>query len=263
MKQIIRIASFQVQDALRSKWLILHGLFYLLVSEGLLLAAGTSVKAVVSLVNVVLLLVPLVSLVFGVMQLYHAREFILLLLTQPLRRRDLFLGLYAGLSVPLAATFALGTALPFLWHGAAMGLEGLRLTALLAGGVLLTLLFSALAFLVAVRHTDRVKGIGLALLYWLGFAVIFDGIVLVAVSMFASWPLEKILLGVMFLNPIDLVRVVMLMLFDAAALMGYTGAIFSRFFGSAPGVVVATLALMIWTVIPLLLAQRAFVRRDF
>jgi hypothetical protein len=37
------------------------------------------------------------------------------------------------------------------------------------------------------------------------------------------------------LNPIDLGRILFLMKFDIAALMGYTGAVFQRFFGSGLG----------------------------
>ena len=44
-------------------------------------------ESVLSLTNVVLGLVPLVSLVFGTMYLYHAREFIQMMLAQPVGRR--------------------------------------------------------------------------------------------------------------------------------------------------------------------------------
>lgn len=263
MNTTLRIAAFQVRDAVRSRWLTGHAVFYLVLTEGLLLAAGSSVKALVSLVNVVLLLVPLVSLVFGAMQLYHSREFVLLLLTQPVRRRELFIGLYAGHAAPLATTFAIGVGLPFAWHGLATGPAAAQLAALVGSGILLTLLFTAVAFLVAIRHPDRVKGIGVALLTWLLFAVVYDGAVLLAIGMLQAWPIEKGLLASMFLNPIDLARVLLLMLFDASALMGYTGAVFARFFGSAAGAVVAVTALAVWTAGPLLAAQRAFLRRDF
>ena len=51
----------------------------------------------------------------------------------------------------------------------------------------------------------------------------------------SDYPLELPLLGLTLLNPVDLGRVLLLLQFDNAALLGYTGAVFERFFGSALG----------------------------
>ena len=263
MKETATIARSQIHDALRSRWVLLHGLLYTFITEGLLLAGGLTDKALLSLVNVVLLLVPLVSIVFGTIHLYNSRDYILLLLTQPVRRQSLFLGLYFGLAGPLAGTFALGTAAPFVWHGRISGENAATLAAVAGLGVLLTLVFVAAALLVAIRTRDRVRGIGISLAIWLATAIAYDGLVLLVVSSMAAYPIEKPLLGLMMLNPIDLARVVLLMLMDAGALMGYTGAVFGRFFGSGPGMAVAILALLLWTTIPLAGARRAFLRSDF
>ncbi len=69
--------------------------------------------------------------------------------------------------------------------------------------------------------------------------------------------------GLTFLNPVDLGRVLPLLQLDTAALMGYTGAVFERFFGGALGEAVTTMALLFWCVGPLLLAHRVFRRKDF
>jgi Cu-processing system permease protein len=50
---------------------------------------------------------------------------------------------------------------------------------------------------------------------------------------------------------------------DVAALMGYTGAVFQRFFGSGIGTAVVMTALATWVAAPVLLGLRAFNRRDF
>jgi Cu-processing system permease protein len=81
--------------------------------------------------------------------------------------------------------------------------------------------------------------------------------------MFADLPLERPALVAMVANPIDLARVLILLRLDAAALMGYTGAVFERFFGSTWGAVLASLALVMWTGVPLLLGARRFQRKDF
>ena len=108
------IIKYQLSNAFRSRWVLLHGLLYFVLAEGLLMVTGSPEKTLFSLVNVVLLLAPLISLVFGTMHLYSERLFILLMLTQPVRRKTLFWGLYIGLAAPLAGTFLIGLITPFI-----------------------------------------------------------------------------------------------------------------------------------------------------
>ena len=263
MNTITAIFRYELSDALRSRWLIMHGALYLLLTEGLLMASGWSDKALVSLINVVLLLVPLISLLFGVIHQYNAREFVELLLTQPIRRSRLFAGMAMGVMVPLAITFALGVFLPFAWHGGLTEDQGWRLLTLIGLGSVLTVTGVATALAIAIGQNDRVRGIGLALALWLSYAVLYDGAVMLAVTQLDAWPVEKAMLVVMLLNPIDLVRLLLLQVFDAAAMMGYTGAVFTRFFGSLTGALLSGGALLFWMSAPLLLARRVFLRKDF
>ncbi len=126
-----------------------------------------------------------------------------------------------------------------MWHGAATTDNLVRLVTLLGIGSVLTVIFVALAFLISIRHTDRIKGIGIALFTWMLLAIVFDGAVLLATHALSAYPLEQPVLAAMMLNPIDLGRVILLMVFDASALMGYTGAVFVRFFGSSIGMLTA------------------------
>jgi len=257
-----KIVKYEVRDILRSRWILFYALFFLLMTEALLRFGGNGANALLSLVNVVLILIPLVGILFGTMYLYGAREFVVLLLTQPVNRRSLFAGLYGGLAMPLALSFAIGIAVPFLIHGHE-DIPYRPLILLLVAGVLLTCIFVALAFVIAVRFEDRVKGLGVAVLVWLLFTLLYDGGVLFLLHIFSDYPLETPVLGMMLLNPVDLTRVALLMNFDIAALMGYTGAAFEQFFGSQVGLLVASLSLTLWLVVPLLYGLRLFVKKDF
>ena len=263
MRTTVKVIGYQLRDVVRSRWLIAYALFFLLATDALLRFGGADAKALLSLANVVLLVIPLVALVFGTMHVYNAREFTELLLAQPVARRELFAGLYLGLAIPLSAAFALGVGIPAAVHGvAAVGL-GASTATLMVVGVGLTLVFTATAFCLAVRVQDKSRGLGAAIALWLVLAVLYDGLVLLLVSLFADYPLERPLLGVMMANPVDLARVVLLLRFDVSALMGYTGAVFKNFFGGAGGLAVASLALALWVTIPTWLGVRAFQRKDF
>ena len=258
-----KILDYQLRNLARSRWLLAYALFFALATDALLRFGGDGTKALLSLTSVVLFVVPLAGVVFGTMYLYDAREFTELLLAQPVGRGQLFAGLFLGLALPLVLALAAGVGLPFAVHGLAAGATGATLAVLLGVGAALTLIFVALAFVVAGRVEDRVKGLGLAVGLWLFLALLYDGLVLLLAMVFADRPLERPMLGLVVLNPVDLARVLLLLRFDVPALMGYTGAVFERFFGGAGGVLVAIAALLLWTAGPLLLGARSFRRRDF
>jgi len=255
------IALFVFRDVTRSKWAFIYGAFFLAVSEGLLRFGGDPAKAIVSLMNVTLFIVPLISLVFGAMYVYTAREFTELLLTQPMGRGEIYRGLFGGLTASLVTGYILGVGAPFVVR-AGFGLGAPELT-LLVVGALLTVIFLALAFLIAVRADDRGKGIGIIIAVWLFLAVVYDGLVLWAVMVFERYPLETPMIALTLLNPIDLGRILLLLQLDISALMGYTGAVFARFFGSGQGAALSFVALVAWALIPLLLGLRFFKRKDF
>ena len=134
---------------------------------------------------------------------------------------------------------------------------------MLAVGVLLTFCFTAVAFLVAVTLEEKVQGMGVAVAVWLLAAIAYDGFVLIAASSFSDYPLEKPMIALTLLNPVDLGRVLLLLQFDVAALMGYTGAVFEKFFGSVAGVLISASALLLWAAIPFGWGMRLFGRKDF
>lgn len=257
------VVAYQLRDAVKSRWLLQHTLIYLIVAEGLLLAGGTGERALASLVNVVLLLVPLGALVFGTMHLYNVRDFIVLLLTQPVKRRALFGGIYLGLAIPESAGLLVGLAAPFVIHGKLSAAVASELGLLIGLAIVLTCIFTALALLIATHARDRVRCLGIALAVWLGMAIVYDGVVLLAVDAFARFPIERPLMALMLINPVDLARVLLLNMMDAQALMGYTGAVFTRFFASPLGFSLVGLSLLSWVAIPFVLTRRAFEKRDF
>jgi Cu-processing system permease protein len=259
MNAIVRkIAWSQGRDVVRSRWIAVYTGFFLVLTEGLLRFAGTESMAVLSLSTATLMIIPLATLMLSTMYVYGTRDFTELLLAQPIRRVDLYAGLYLGLALPTVGGFLLGVGIPFALRG---GLGG-PVATLLAVGTALTFAFSAIAFCIALRADERLRGMSIALGVWLLAAVIYDGVVLTLVALFGDYPIERPLLGVMFANPVDLGRVMLLLRLDASALMGYTGAVFERFFAGT-GFVVASALLALWIVLPSTLGARLFRAKDF
>ena len=98
---------------------------------------------------------------------------------------------------------------------------------------------------------------------WLLLALAYDGVMLFVVSVLADHTIEKSLLVASLANPIDLVRIALLLQFDVSALMGYTGAVFQKFFSGVVGMTVIGAALMAWITVPLAAGFVSFNRKDF
>jgi len=261
MTQVWRAAKPQMRSVIRSRWLISYFLFFLLVTDGLLRFTGGDARTLLSLVNITLFIVPLVTLVYGTIFLYSSRELVELLLAQPVKRRTVFAALYGGLAIPLMSALVAGLTSPFLFHGFGDG-QRIALLTLALGAAGLTAVFTGIAFCVALKFQDRLTGLGVALTIWFLLALLYDGALLFIIAI-ADEPLEKALLAATLANPIDLVRIALLLQFDIAALMGHTGAAFSRFFSAGMGAAVITAALLAWIAVPLGAGFYAFSRKDF
>jgi Cu-processing system permease protein len=247
---------------MRSKWLLAYAFFFWLCTDMLFRFAGSGGQVVISLLNIVLILIPLVTLLFGMIYIYNSREFIEMLLTQPVDRSSVFHGMYLGLAAPLSVAYLCGTGIPLLYH--ILDIQSrLAFINLMVSGVILTFIFCGLAFYFSNRFEDKIKGLGIAVLSWLFFILIYDGFVMLLLFVFADYPLDKFSIALSLLNPIDLGRIFLLLQLDIAALMGYTGASFSKFFGSNMGIAIALTVMLAWIIIPGVLAKRLFLQKDF
>jgi Cu-processing system permease protein len=254
MRQVIR---YIFSDLLRTRFTILYTLFLLASTMAMFQLDTDTGKVIMSLLNIVLMVVPLVSIIFTTIHFYNSHEFIELMLAQPVDRKVIFLGEYFAVAFSLCMAFIAGVGVPILLYGATV--TGLTL---LFTGIVLTLVFVSLAFLASVLTRDKAKAIGVALLFWFYFTLIYDGLLLWVVYTFSDYPLEKITLSLIALNPVDLARVIMLLKLDISALMGYTGAFYKDFFGSYLGMLLSTLALMVWIVVPIYSALKIFMKKD-
>jgi Cu-processing system permease protein len=252
-----QILKYVLYDLLRDKFALAYTLFLWLLTFALFQLDADAGKVVLSLMNVVLLVVPLVSIVFPVIHYFNSYEFMELMLVQPVHRGIVFFGQYLGVATSLVTAFLVGVGIPVMLFGA--GMAGVSL---LVSGSLLTLAFVSLAFLAAVYTPDKARAIGMALLFWIYFTLVYDGALLWVVYTFSDYPLEKITLVLIALNPIDLARIILLLQLDVSALMGYTGAFYQQFFGSALGLSVSAGVLVIWILIPLYFALRFFLMKD-
>jgi Cu-processing system permease protein len=254
---MMKIVKYVLVDLLRNKIILFYTLFLLTISLSVFSLEDNTAKSLVSLLNIVLIIVPLISIVFSTIYTYNSFEFIELLVSQPLRRNTIWLSVFSGLAMSLSLAFFVGVGVPIIiYEPSSRGLIMLLM------GLALSVIFVAVALLSAVLTRDKAKGIGLSILLWLYFALIYDALVLFILFQFSDYPLEKAMVALSCLNPIDLGRIMVLIKMDVSALMGYTGAVFRLFFDTSQGLVIASLILISWMVIPTIISIKVFSRKD-
>jgi Cu-processing system permease protein len=260
---MLKILKYSFYDLMRSRWSYVYFVFYLLLGFVLLFLNNNVSKAVITLMNVIIILVPLIGTIFGVMYYYNSKEFTGLLLAQPIKRSSIFLGQYLGVALSLSMSLIIGLGIPFILYGIFRSDAIWDFSLLLITGTFLTLIFTALSFNIALSNENRIKGFGYAILLWLFMAVIYDGIFLMSLMIYEDYPLDTFSLTATMFNPIDLSRVLILLKLDISALMGYTGALFQKFFGTNFGMFLSIGVLILWVVIPAWFIKRKSNRKDF
>lgn len=260
MKKILKYTFFEL---LRSKWIYAYFGFYFVFTFALLLLNPNPSKVILSLMNIVLILSPLIASIFGIMYYYNSRDFANLLLAQPIKRIHIFWGQYLGLALSLSLSLLLGICIPFFFASVFDLALAKSFFTLLSISVFLTFIFSALAFFIGLKNENRIKGFAISIGIWLFFAVVYDGIFLLSLLLFEDYPLEGFSIAASLFNPIDLSRILLLLELDISALMGYTGAVFQKFFGNGWGILASISVLGLWVILPAWGIRHLALRKDF
>ncbi|MDO8678154.1 MAG: ABC transporter permease [Acidobacteriota bacterium] len=267
-------ARYELVLAVRSRWLqtfavVFAGLALAVAGAGYILSGGHGVqdfsRTAVSLVQIVLLLVPLASLVFGGLALTPERGAAELLYSQPVPRGAILIGRMLGVWLALAAAELIGFGMAGLVVQTQAGLDGLwRYGALVLTAIAMTGVFLAIATLLAsVNAGRRTRVLAAALVVWFMTVVLFDVVVLGVASMLRSGPASRLLISATLVNPVDAARMGALLAIEGTAAFGAASLALLRFTGGAGmAATLVVLSLAAWFVAPLWLAVRALSRAD-
>lgn len=244
MRRVRLIAAREMRDAWRNRWFVLFTFAFALVAVGLSWLSTTGVVGVgfagygrtaASLVNLVLLVVPLMGLVLGAGAVAGERErgSLVFLLAQPIEPWELIVGKFAGLSAAMASSILLGFGIaaaalrsrgatgpltPFL---AFLGLTALLAMAMVSAGLLIS---------TASARMSLAAGLGVFL--WL--ALVFLGDLGLMGSSLTLGMDASSLLAAALINPLTVFKVAaLLMIRGGLETLGPAGLVAMRTFGSA------------------------------
>ena len=267
------VAREEYRRALETRWLFAFTALFALLVLGLSyfgLAQSREVgfqgfaRVTLSLMNLVLVIVPLTGLMLGVTSIAGGGESLSLLLAQPVSRGEVLAGKFLGLAAALGVAQALGFGgggVVVALNGGAQQISGflvLTLLSLVLGWVTL-----AAAICIAALWPDRLRAMSVALTLWLLMVIAYDLVVLGATTLLSGLPLQSVLFPALIVNPVDLVCVLTTLAVGSGALFGPTSAVLMRMFGTTAGVVLGLAVLLIEGAVPLLVAARVFRRRDW
>jgi Cu-processing system permease protein len=261
--------------AVRSRWTQIFAVVFALLAlavaaSGYVLSGGHGVqdfaRTAASLVQLVLLLVPLTSLLIGVLSLAPDRGAAELLFSQPVSRRTILLGKLLGLFEALVAAQAVGFGAAGIVVFSQSGNEGVTAFLMLcAASCVLTAVFLSLAAWLAATAIGRrrTRALALALVVWFVAVVLFDVVALGLASLLPSGPASRVLIVAVLVDPVDTVRTAALLGIEGAAAFGSASLAFLRFTkGPWGAATLLGLSLCVWIAAPLLAAIRRLRRAD-
>ena len=247
--------------AVRSRWTQIFAAVFACLSlavaaSGYILSGGHGIqdfsRTAVSLVQLVLLLVPLTALVIGVLSLSPERGASEILFSQPVSRTTILLGRLLGLFQALAGAQAIGfgaAGLVVFSQAGEQGIGGFLL--LVLGSLLMTAVFLGIAAVVACGSAGRSRPLALALVIWFVAVLLYDVAALGLASLLPSGSASRLLILAVLLNPVDAVRTGTLLAIEGTAAFGAASLAFLRFTGGAANAAwLLSFSLLVWVVLP-------------
>lgn len=267
-------ARYELLLAVRSRWLqifaaVFAGLSLAIAGSGYVLSGGHGIqdfsRTAVSLVQVVLLLVPLAALVFGGLALTPDRGAAELLYSQPVPRGVILIGRTLGVWLALGAAELIGFGVAGLAVQSQSGIDGIgRYGALVTMALAITGIFLAIAALIAaLSPAHRTRVLASALVVWFVMVMLFDVVSLGAASLLRSGAASRLLITAVLINPVDAARTGALLAIDGSAAFGAASLALWRLTGG-PGKasILIAASLAAWLVAPAWLATQVLKRRD-
>ena len=268
-------AAEELKIALRSRWTQIFAVVFAILAGGVaaagyVISGGHGVqdfsRTSASLVHLVVLVVPLISLMLGVLSLSLDRGAAEVVFALPVPRWTILLGRLLGLFVALALAQSFGFGLAGLLVYTQSGPEGVGdFVIVLAASFVATAVFLALAALLSADAFGRrrTKALALALVAWLVGEVFIDLAALGLATFLPSGAASRVLIVANLVNPIGALRTGALLLVEGTGSFGAASLALLRFtHGPAGATLLIALSLVTWIVVPAIWAARRLERAD-
>jgi len=268
---VLILAQKELKDARRNRWFILYATAFTGLALALAWLALSGIgnqglagfgRTSASLINLVLLIVPLMGLTLGALSLAGERErgTMLYLLTQPVSQAELLAGKFLGLALAMLVALVLGFGLSGLliaWRGGTTEATRFLELVLMAFGLALASL--SMGFLISATTRKSATAVGLALFLWLLF-VFFGDLGLMGTAIVLRLDIDQ-LFTLALLNPLQIFKMAaILSIRSNLEVLGPAGIYAVRTFGTQ--LMVFLLAILaLWAIVPFIGTYLVFRRK--
>ena len=271
---VIQIARQELTMNIRNRWTVIFAIVFGALVASLayvgMMVEGFSgmqgfTRTSASILNLVLYIVPLVSLTMGTLSFTGDKGSTELLFSQPVQPSEIVVGKILGLFGSIALSMISGFVIAGGIIAAQSTSEGLASYVLFVMlSLSLSLVFLSLALLVSTLARRKAKAFGVSLFLWFFFVLFYDLLAIGITLLFKGSSANLFLFLSLFGNPVDLVRVASLIIFDNVTIFGPAGAAVLRFFGGPfLSILLLIAAILVWVIAPLVFSARLMKRQDF
>ncbi len=260
-RSVAILLAKELRDAWRNRWFLIYSVAFAVLALAmswlsLVGIAGTGFaglgRTAASLVNLVVLIVPLMGLTLGAAAIAGERESgsLLYLLSQPVSRLEVVLGKFFGLGTAVIAALMLGFGIAALVIARRVGGGDARaFLSFLGLAALVALASVSVGLLISALSTRSSVAIGVALMLWLGLVFAGD-LGLMGTSLALKLGVGELLASAL-VNPLQQFKLAaILTLRGGLEVLGPAGLYATRTYGDALLPLLAG-GLLLWILLPL------------
>ncbi|WP_017754183.1 ABC transporter permease [Calidifontibacillus oryziterrae] len=262
----------EILDSIRNRWFYTFLTIFMLLSLsiiylGIFKSSGLGFesfnKTTASLLNLILFLIPMITLLLGGTSISGEKEqgTMNLMLSKPISATELIIGKYLGIATALIFSIMIGFGLMGMivaFKVSVVDAKAYLYFVLLSA--LLSLAFLSISILISVLVSKRITAIIVSTIVWFFFILIYDLVVMAFASFFKGTSMAIFLLISILLNPADSIRILAIVKLGGQTIFGPSLVELTRMITNVSSEVIILTGIVAWIIVPLLLSVFFFKR---
>lgn len=262
----------ELLDSIRNRWfytflvifmVLAFAIIYMGIMKSSSLGFESFNKTTASLLNLILFLIPMITLLLGGTSISGEREngTMNLMLSKPISAVEFIFGKYFGIATALVLTIVTGFGLMGMVVAFKVSMLDARAYLIFVVlAVLLALAFLSISMLISVLVNKRITAIIISTIVWFFFILVYDLVVMALATFFKGTSMAIFLLASILLNPADSVRILAIVNLGGETIFGPSLVELTRMVTNVSSTFIIISSICAWIIIPLLLTVFFFKR---
>ncbi len=272
-KNVFIVGQKESLEAFRNRWFLVYAVCFAALAFFLLFIGGTRSqiagvsafsRTTASLINLIMLFIPLVSLVMGSIAISSEREngTLVYLLSHPVSKLEVLLGKFLGLNISIWFTILFGFGIAGIVISFRGGGSAVVYIVTIVLSTILASCFLAISLFISVLSSRTSKSLGLAIFTWL-FFIVFADLGIMGSTIAFNLGIEKLFVMVS-LNPVEAFKIASVInLSSRPEVLGPAGVYAIRTYGELGTFMFLVAVLIIWTIVAMVLSILEFCYRNW